>query len=351
MNDETPLKETSTSREALSTPPSLEGTLRTLWDFWSRRGCLYLPPCDFALPAGTLHPEIVSRLLSPEPFRAMLLQPVRRPLDARRGEHPFHFSRPLQLVVMLQPAPGDGQDLFMESLEAVGVHLPDHDLTFAESPWRSHFLDAEGPGWSARLDGLGVSRLTYIKRCAGRDTEAPTFEITYGLERLLLIAHGGTSARENPWSPRGSTYDDLRHSAEEEHARYVLETADSDFWRQRIEGLEGEAERCLEAGLPRTAYEVTLRGLLGIDILTARGALTPRQREMRIDRLQDLVIRTARRLVEPEDDLQASADAAVEAVEPVAEPAPDAEAAQAEPPTESTEAKPQDGDEEPDHGA
>lgn len=284
---------TSRKSEAATAGPTLMGALRHLWDFWSQEGCIFLPPCDFALPAGTLHPEAFFRLQGPNPWRSMLMQPVRRPLDARRGEHPYRFSRPLQFVVLLKPAPADGQDLFLASLRAMGIDLEHHDLRFVETAWRSRTLGAYGAGWSAQLDGLGIGRLTYLRQAANRDLETPAFEMTYGLERLLLIVRGGKSAGENPWSSSDFTYGDLRRDSEEEHARYVLAEADTSFWRRRLAGLEEEARRCIEADLPRTAYEVTLRGLLGIDILTTRGEISLREREVWLDQLQALVVAAA----------------------------------------------------------
>jgi len=284
---------TEMESKAQPTSPTLMGALQHLWQFWSQEGCCFLPPCDFALPAGTLHPEAFFRLLAPTPWRSMLMQPVRRPLDARRGEHPYRFSQPLQFVVLLKPAPAEGQELFLQSLKTMGIELAGHDLRFVESDWRSRPLGAYGAGWSAQLDGLGIGRLTYLKQVATRDLEPPAFEMTYGLERLLLIARGGKNAGDNPWSPQGLTYGDLRRDSEEEHARYVLEEADVGFWRRRLAGLEEEAQRCVQAGLPRTAYEVTLRGLLGIDILAARGEITLRQRENWLDRLQLLIVAAA----------------------------------------------------------
>ena len=267
--------------------PTLEGALRALWDFWSRQGCLFLPPADFALPAGTLHPEMFFHLFGPDPWRAMLMQPVRRPLDARRGEHPFRFSQPLQLVILLKPAPADGQDLFVQSLSAVGIDPSRHDLRFVETAWSSRSLQVRGTGWSAQLDGLGVGRLTYHRQAAGRELDPPSFEITYGLERLLLLAHGGRDAGANPWSPQGATYGELRRQAEDEQARYVLEVAQAEFWHRRLAGLEEEARRCLDKGLPRTAYEMALRSLLGIDILATQGEITLRERDQRLEALQE----------------------------------------------------------------
>ena len=264
--------EASASAEELN----LQDTVLRLQRFWSSRGCLLLPPCDFEVPFATLHPDAFFRTLGPTPWRAAYLQPVRRPLDARYGQHPFRLSKHHQLEVVLKPPVDEIQAVYLASLEALGLDLRQHDVRFAEWRWQPRSLGASGFGWHALVDGLGITRLTYLERVADRDLEPLSFEISYGLERLLMLLQGAASAYAVSWS--GDTdYGRVRRRDEEEVSRYVFETADVDDLQQRLAILEREAGRCLDNGLARPAYELAVRCLEPIDLLEARGAVVGRR--------------------------------------------------------------------------
>jgi len=274
---------TATADEPRTPVPDLQGILRRLVDFWTGEGCLLLPSCDFEIPSGTLHPSTFFRLLTPEPWRAVYLQPVRRPLDCRLARHPYRLGRHLQLTVVLQGPPADPHVLYRRSLEAAGLELSEHDLRLVDQLWRSEPLGARGAGWRITLDGVGIGRLTYLRRVAGRDLEPPAVEVCYGLERLALRLAGARGVFELGWTDGGPDYRRLRRRDEEELGRYVFEVADAGDLRRRIEGLVTEAARCLEADLARPAYELAVKSLLGIEVLEARGELTARERETWIE--------------------------------------------------------------------
>ncbi|MEE8524087.1 MAG: glycine--tRNA ligase subunit alpha [Thermoanaerobaculia bacterium] len=284
---------------------SLQETLLRLMRFWTDEGCLWLPSCDFEVEAGTLHPDSFFRLLGPEPWRAVFLQPVRRPLDGRRREHPYRLQKHLQLQVVLKPPPPDLQTLYLRSLETLGCELAVHDLRFAEWNWQSTALDAWGSGWHVLVDGLGITRLTFLQEAAGTTLEPPTAELSYGIERLTMLLAGKPSAGDLEWVEGGPVYGDLRRTDEAELSRYVFAVADVGALRRQLEELLGESDRCLEAGLVRPAYELAVKSLQGVDILEARGDLTTFERQ--------------RWLAEVKSRVQAAAALYLEAREPRSE--------------------------------
>ncbi len=273
--------------------PSLQDTILHLQWFWAAQGCVLLPPCDFEVPFATLQPDAFFRILGPEPCRVAYLQPVRRPLDGRYGRHPYRLGKHLQFQVVLKPPPRDVQSLYLESLEALGLELALHDVRFAEWRWQPRSLGARGSGWHAQLNGLGVTRLTFLDRVAGRDLDPVCVELSYGLERLVMILQGAASAFDLGWSESGAEYGRLRQRDEEELSRYAFEIADVAGLRRRLEMLDEEAGRCLEAGLSRPAYELAVRCLKLIDLLEARGELSARQRARLLERVCERVVAIA----------------------------------------------------------
>lgn len=297
--------------------PNLQDAVLRLQRFWSSQGCLLLPPCDFEVPFAALHPDAFFRTLGPNPWRAAYLQPVRRPLDGRYGRHPFRLSKHHQLAVVLKPPVDEVQTIYLASLESLGLDLSQHDVRFAEWRWQPRSLGASGFGWHALVDGLGITRLTFLERVADRDLEPMSFEISYGLERLLMLLQGFPSAYAVSWS--GDTdYGRVRRRDEEEVSRYVFETADATDLQQRLEILDREAGRCLESGLARPAYELAVRCLEPIDVLEARGAVSGRERERWLDRVRERVVAAA--------DLHLARQAAeIETADPVTPVEPAAE--------------------------
>ncbi len=261
--------------------PCLQDAILHLQWFWAAQGCLLLESCDFAVPYATLHPDAFFGIVTSESWRAAFPQPVRRPLDGRYGKHPYRLGKHLQLQVELKPPPEDVQSLYLESLEALGFELALHDVRFVEWGWEPRSLGGGGEGWHALMDGLGVTRITFLDRIAGRQLEPPCVEISYGLERLVMTLQGAASAYRLNWSEDGLDYGRLRRRDEEELSRYAFEVADAGGLRRRLEALEEETERCLASGLARAAYELAVRCLEPIDLLDARGELSSRERARR----------------------------------------------------------------------
>ncbi len=271
----------------------LQDVILKLQQFWASRGCLLLPACDFAIPFAASHPDAFFGVLAPGRWRAVFVQPVRRPLDGRYGEHPYRLGKHLQLQVVLKPAPPDVQGLYLQSLEALGLELALHDLRFADWSWSPRSLGGRGSGWHALLDGLGVTRLTFLDRLAERDLSPPHVEIAYGVERLAMTLQGAESAFQLGWSQDGVDYGRLRSRDEDELTRYAFDIADPEALARRLEVLGNETERCLAEGLARAAYELAVSCLEPIDLLEARGELSARERADRLDRVRRWVVAAA----------------------------------------------------------
>lgn len=264
---------------------ALQQAVMELQRFWATEGCLLLPSCDFEIAAGTLHPDTFFHLLGGEPWRAAYLQPVRRPLDGRRRDHPFRLAKHLQFQVLLKPPPEDIQGLYLRSLSAVGFELEVHDARFADWSWESAALGAWGSGWHVLVDGLGITRMTFLQQAAGQALEPVSVELTYGLERLAMLLAGVATADDVAWAEGGPRYGRLRRRDEAEFSQNAFEVADTADHRQRFDALEREARRRL-AG---PAYELTVQGLLPIEILETRGDLSARERDDRTGRVEHLV--------------------------------------------------------------
>ncbi len=278
--------------------------------FWADQGCLVLPPCELEIPGGILHPEVFFRLLDPKPWRAAYLQPVRRPLDGRYGRHPYRLGRHLQFQVVVKAPGGDVRELYLKSLEDLGLELADHDLRFAEWNWEALSLDAWGLGWHVLVDGLGVTRMTFLQQVAGRQLDPVALEISYGVERLLMAITRADDTFRLPWSDDGTEYGELWRRDEVELSRYAVEVADVDLVERQLAVLAEEARVALDAGLVRLSYELTVKALRGIDLLEMRGRLSTRERVERLSGVREMVREVAARYLDEE------ANPAVEVPEP-----------------------------------
>lgn len=278
---------------------SLQDAIFRLSRFWAAEGCLVLPPRELEIPGGVLHPDAFFRLLDAEPWHAAYLQPVRRPLDGRYGRHPFRLARHLQFQVLLKGPGDDARDLYLRSLEELGLELGAHDLRFAEWHWEAFSLDAWGLGWHVLIDGLGVTRMTYLQQVAGRAVEPVAVEISYGLERLLMAVRRVKSAFDLPWAVGGPSYGELWRRDEDELTRYAVEVAAVELVERQLVLLREGARRALDAGLLRLAYELTVRSLFEIDVLEMRGELSLRGRQERLGQVRELIHEVAARYLEP----------------------------------------------------
>jgi glycyl-tRNA synthetase alpha chain len=276
---------------------SFQDLILELAGFWARHGCVFQQPYDLEVGAGTMHPDTLLRVLGPEPWNVVYVQPSRRPADARYGENPFRLGKHYQLQVILKPSPSDVQALYVKSLEAIGVDLSVHDLRFEEDNWEAPTLGAWGLGWQVMLDGMEITQFTYFQQAGGLDLDPISAELTYGLERITMFLGRKSSVYDIDWVAGGVDYGQVRHQDEYEFSRYYFEVADTEFLQQQFEGNEREAQRCLDEGLVLPAYECALKCSHLFNVLDARAAVSVTERVGLIKRVRQLAVACARAYV------------------------------------------------------
>ncbi len=276
----------------------LQSLILSLSRFWGERGCVVQQPYDVEVGAGTMHPETFLRVLGPEPYRVAYVQPSRRPADARYGENPFRLGKHLQLQVILKPSPDDVQELYLESLRALGVDPSVHDVRFEEDNWESPTLGAWGVGWQVLLDGMEITQFTYFQQAGGIDLKPVSAEITYGLERIAMFLERKNSIYDMTWGG-GLPYGKVRHQDEVELSRYAFEVADVGMLRRHFDDWERESARCLEGDEPLVvpAMEAALKMSHLFNLLDARGAVSVSERVVMIGRVRKLAVRCAKAYV------------------------------------------------------
>jgi len=240
--------------------------------FWADEGCLIWEPYYLQVGAGTMNPATFLRVLGPEPWRVAYVEPSVRPDDARYGENPNRMGLHYQYQVILKPEPGDPQELYLRSLEALGIDRLQHDIRFVEDNWEQPALGAWGLGWEVWLDGLEITQFTYFQQAGSQNLDPVSVELTYGLERILMAIQGVTHFGDIRWDDR-RTYGDLNLAAEQQHSQYYFELADVAQLRQMFDGYEAEAVRALEADLTLPAYDQLLKCSHTFNVLDTRGAV------------------------------------------------------------------------------
>ncbi len=264
--------------------------------YWAAQGCLIEQPYDLEVGAGTMHPATFLRSLGPEPWRVAYVQPSRRPADGRYGENPHRLFKHYQYQVILKPSPDDVQDLYLRSLEALGIRLREHDVRFLEDDWESPTLGAAGLGWQVFLDGNEITQFTYFQQMGGLEVRPVAAEITYGLERITMYIQRRSTVFDIEWAP-GITYGEVRRREEAEHSAYAFDHATVPALREAFDASEAEAGRLLDAGLVLPAYDHVLKCSHLFNLLDARGAITVAERTTLMARCRALARRCAERYV------------------------------------------------------
>ena len=255
--------------------------------FWDLQGCALLQPYDMEVGAGTFHTATFLRAIGPEPWKAAYVQPSRRPKDGRYGENPNRLQHYYQYQVVLKPSPANIQQLYLESLAALGVDPKLHDIRFVEDDWESPTLGAWGLGWEVWLDGMEVTQFTYFQEVGSLPCKPVLGEITYGLERLALYLQGEESVFDLVWTP-GVSYGDVYHQNEVEQSRYNFELSNADMLFGHFAQFEAEAKRLVEAQCVLPAYEMVLKCSHAFNLLDARGAISVTERATYIGRVRAL---------------------------------------------------------------
>jgi glycyl-tRNA synthetase alpha chain len=273
-----------------------------LQQFWGERGCALLQPYDLEVGAGTFHTATFLRAIGPEPWKAAYVQPSRRPKDGRYGDNPNRLQHYYQYQVALKPSSDDIQDLYLESLRALGVDSAAHDIRFVEDDWESPTLGAWGLGWEVWLDGMEVTQFTYFQEVGSLPCKPVLGEITYGLERLTMYLQGVENVFDLVWTP-GVTYGDVYHQNEVEQSKYNFETADPKWLLGQFGDFEREAQRLMAAGLALPAYEMVMKCSHTFNLLDARGAISVTERAAYIGRVRALARAVAQAYYESREKL------------------------------------------------
>ncbi len=265
----------------------------TLQEYWAQQGCAIVQPLDMEVGAGTFHPMTFLRSLGPEPLSSAYVQPCRRPTDGRYGENPNRLQHYYQYQVVLKPSPSNIQELYLGSLEALGIDMNVHDVRFVEDNWESPTLGAWGLGWEVWLNGMEVSQFTYFQQVGGLECSPVTGEITYGLERLAMYIQEVDSVYDLVWTdgPMGKVmYGDIFHQNEVEQSTYNFEHADVDVLFKQFEDCEKACERLLtlEKPLPLAAYEQVMKASHAFNMLDARHAISVTERQRYILRVRTM---------------------------------------------------------------
>lgn len=261
--------------------------LLKLQAFWKEQGCLIVQPYDIPAGAGTFHPATLLRSLDSKPWSVAYVAPSRRPTDGRYGENPNRLGSYYQFQVIIKPSPDNIQELYLKSLEYLGLNLKEHDIRFVEDNWESPTLGAWGLGWEVWLDGMEVTQFTYFQQVGGIACDPVAVEITYGTERLAMYLQDVENVFDIEWS-QGVSYADVHLEGEYEFSKYHFEVADTQRLLTLFEEAQRESKRCLEALLPLPAYDWTMLASHMFNVLDARKAISATERQNYILKIREL---------------------------------------------------------------
>lgn len=265
--------------------------LLKLQEFWAAQGCNIVQPYDLPAGAGTFHPATLLRSLDSTPWSSAYVAPSRRPTDGRYGENPNRLGAYYQFQVLIKPSPENIQELYLKSLEYLGLKLQEHDIRFVEDNWESPTLGAWGLGWEVWLDGMEVTQFTYFQQVGGIVCSPVAVEITYGTERLAMYLQGVESVFDIVWNEnQGSitTYADVHKESEYQFSKYHFEVANTEKLFSQFEDASLECKACLEDGLPLPAYDECMRAAHAFNVLDARKAISQAGRQNYILKIREL---------------------------------------------------------------
>lgn len=274
--------------------------LLRLQEFWKNKGCNIVMPYDFPSGAGTFHPATLLRSLDKGKWQVAYVAPSRRPTDGRYGENPNRLGSYYQFQVLIKPSPDDIQEVYLESLEFLGLDIKNHDIRFVEDNWESPTLGAWGLGWEVWLDGMEITQFTYFQQVGGIKTFPVPVEITYGTERLAMYLQGVDSVFDIKWNET-TTYKDMHKRGEFEFSKYNFEIADIKMLFRWFEDSQNEAKRCIEAKLPLVAYDYTIFASHIFNVLDARKAISQTERQNYILKIRELAKSVAKLYTGEED--------------------------------------------------
>ena len=284
-------------------PNCFQDIILRLQNYWAEQGCAILQPYDMEVGAGTFHPATTLRALGPKPWAAAYVQPSRRPTDGRYGENPNRLQHYYQYQVIIKPSPENFQELYLGSLNAIGIDMELHDIRFVEDGWESPTLGAWGLGWEVWCDGMEVSQFTYFQQVGGHDCKPVSGELTYGLERLAMYVLGVDHVMDMPFNSPGSItelkYGDIFRQTEQEYSRWNFDVADTNILLQHFEDAEAECKRILNEPdvdpktgnkivMAHPAYDQCIKASHLFNLLDARGVISVTERQSYIGRVRSL---------------------------------------------------------------
>ncbi|HEY9621791.1 MAG TPA: glycine--tRNA ligase subunit alpha [Crinalium sp.] len=281
---------------------NFQSVIATLHEFWSSRGCLIMQPYDTEKGAGTMSPHTFLRAIGPEPWAVAYVEPCRRPTDGRYGENPNRYQHYYQYQVLVKPSPDNIQEVYLESLKALGIKPEDHDIRFVEDNWESPTLGAWGVGWEVWLDGMEITQFTYFQQCGGIDCRPVSIEITYGLERLTMYLQEVDAFTKIQWNDQ-VTYGDVHLQGEIEHSTYNFEASNSEMLFTLF-GLYGqEASQLIERKLVLPALDYVLKCSHTFNLLDARGVISVTERARYIGQIRNLARQVAHLYLKQREDM------------------------------------------------
>ena len=281
---------------------NFQDVILKLQNFWSDRGCVLTQSYDMEVGAGTFHPATLLRVLGPEPWKTAYVQPSRRPTDGRYGENPNRLQHYFQYQVILKPSPPDVQQLYLDSMKALGVDPLEHDIRFVEDDWESPTLGASGLGWEVWLDGMEISQFTYFQMAGSVDLKPVSVELTYGLERICMYLQGVDNVYDLKWND-SVNYGEIYHQQEVEQSTFNYEVADIDMLFDFFNKYEAEAMKIVKMGLVVPAYEFGLKCSHTFNLLDARGAISVTERTGYIGRVRRIARACAKAYVAQREEM------------------------------------------------
>lgn len=269
-----------------------QSVIATLHDFWSKQGCLIVQPYDTEKGAGTKSPHTFLRAIGPEPWSVAYAEPCRRPADGRYGENPNRYQHYYQYQVLIKPSPSNIQDVYLDSLRALGIKPEDHDIRFVEDNWEDAAVGAWGVGWEVWLDGMEITQFTYFQQCGGIDCRPVSIELTYGLERLTMYLQEVDAIAKIQWNET-LTYGDVHMQGEIEHSKYNFDESDPELLFTLFNLYQKEAEQLMEKGLVLPSYDYVLKCSHTFNLLDARGVISVTERTRYIRQVRGLARKVA----------------------------------------------------------
>ncbi len=281
---------------------NFQTVIATLNQFWAERGCLIAQPYDTEKGAGTMSPHTFLRAIGPEPWAVAYVEPCRRPTDGRYGENPNRYQHYYQYQVLIKPSPDEIQEIYLDSLRALGIRPEDHDIRFVEDNWESPTLGAWGVGWEVWLDGMEVTQFTYFQQCGGIDCKPVSIEITYGLERLVMYLQNVDAFTKIRWTDT-VTYGDVHLQSEIEQCHYNFEASTPDLLFQLFGLYEQEAQQLIGRGLVAPALDFVLKCSHSFNLLDARGLISVTERTRYIGRIRTMARQVAKLYLDQRQEL------------------------------------------------